>query len=91
VPKSAARWWQVTCCPLPDGALYDTAIRCKHVAMTKRIRDKLLVVRVAAPLRQEVEAAADEEGVDLSVIHRRILLNWAEKRLAARAIAEVAA
>jgi hypothetical protein len=52
--------------------------------MAKRIRDQQIVVRIAAPLRTELEAAADDEARTLGDLVRRVLIDFAERRLAER-------
>lgn len=49
-----------------------------------KVRDQMIVVRVATPLRSELEAAAVEEGRTLSNLVRKILIDHASERLAGR-------
>jgi hypothetical protein len=52
--------------------------------MAKRLRDDQLVIRVASSLRGELEAAAAEDGRELSDLVRRVLIDFAEKRFIER-------
>ena len=53
--------------------------------MPPKVRDNQLpTIRVSPPLRRELEAAAAEDGRSLSDLVRRVLVNFAEQRLAAR-------
>lgn len=47
---------------------------------TKLIRDSKLDLRLAAPLRAELERAADDEGRTLSELIRRVLVDFAAAR-----------
>jgi hypothetical protein len=53
--------------------------------MSKTLRDdQIPPIRVGRQLREQLEAAAAEEGRSLSNLARRILVDFAEKRLATR-------
>jgi hypothetical protein len=54
-------------------------------------RDAKILVHVAMPLKAEVDAAAAAEGRSTSDFVRRMLIDFADRRLAARATAEEAA
>ena len=56
--------------------------------MLKKVREAQLVVRVAAPLRGELEAEAAEDSRDLSSLVRKILIAHAAERAVARARSE---
>jgi uncharacterized protein (DUF1778 family) len=47
-------------------------------------RDKRIIVRVAGPLRDVIEAAADADGRTVSSMVRRVLIQWASDRIANR-------
>jgi hypothetical protein len=53
--------------------------------MSQTVREEQLVVRVAGPLRQQLETAAQQDGRTLSSMVRRILLDWAAAQVSGRA------
>jgi hypothetical protein len=53
--------------------------------MSQTVREEQLVVRVAGPLRQQLETAAQQDGRTLSSMVRRILLDWAAAQVSDRA------
>ena len=57
----------------------------------KRRRDDQITLRVPATLRSELEAAASADDRSLSDIVRAVLIDYATKRITARAGAEVGA
>jgi hypothetical protein len=48
-----------------------------------RLEDRI-VIRLAAPLREELTAAAKEAGEELSATVRRVLVEYAARRVTAR-------
>jgi hypothetical protein len=52
--------------------------------MSKTNRDERIVIRVAAPLRSELELEADNDGRPLAALVRLLLINHAEQRMAER-------
>jgi hypothetical protein len=53
-------------------------------AMPKLVLDQQIVVRIAEPLRTELEAAAEQDGRVLSSMVRRVLVDWAARRVIER-------
>jgi hypothetical protein len=53
--------------------------------MSKKIRDDQIHLRVAGTLRAELEAAASADDVGLSGLVRRVLIEFATKRITERA------
>jgi hypothetical protein len=58
--------------------------RQHEVSMAKTVRDKQLVIRIAAPLRCELERAAAEDSRTLSDKVRLVLVDWAADRAVQR-------
>jgi hypothetical protein len=52
--------------------------------LSHRSRDQQIVVRIAAPLRSELEAAASADGRTLAGLVRLVLIDFASQRLAER-------
>ena len=58
--------------------------------MSRIKRDDQIVIRVAKPLRAELESAAQEDGRELSNQIRKILIDFATRRVIDRNSAEAA-
>jgi hypothetical protein len=53
-------------------------------AMPVLHRNARLVIRIAEPLREQLEAAAREDGESVSSLVRQVLISFAGRRLVAR-------
>jgi hypothetical protein len=56
----------------------------RRLKMSKVHRDEQIVIRVATPLKRELEAAAAADEHDLSGLVRKVLIDFAAKRIVLR-------
>jgi hypothetical protein len=56
----------------------------QRLSMSRKNRDQQIVVRIAAPLRSELEAAASADGRTLAGLVRLVLIDFASQRLVSR-------